>query len=69
MLHEFGHCLLFNNSLEHSKYKKVIEREERAWNIAEEILFEYSELIHYINNFNFYRESCLDTYRKQLNDL
>ena len=60
LLHEFGHYLDWPRNHKDSK----IDRENRAWQIAEKYLNKYPDLQEKILWFHEYKDWCLSTYKK-----
>ncbi len=58
ILHEYGHYLDWPRNPEHL----VVQREEKAWQIAEEVLIKHPQLTPNIAGFYMHREWCLDSY-------
>lgn len=61
ILHEFGHHL---SGLPNGEEKSV-NRESLAWELGLEQLKKYPELIEHINDFENYKENCLNTYKNK----
>ncbi len=69
LLHEFGHLISGERPTDYTELDEL-QREEEAWNNAfKEIEKHYPNLLNDIDNFNNYKEFCLETYRRKHDDL
>ena len=62
ILHEFGHHL----SGTRMENDTTIYREEKAWEIATELVKKHPQLLGHLDDYNAYQEMCLDSYRKNV---